>query len=554
MRSCIHFAKKKVSILRKCDLLYKRIVFPTTKQNNKIKAWLVLCRCCGTRLNPLMMCCLDCSTFGCLKHLRNAHLQEKGHLFAMSTCFGEIFCLKCDDFIYDRKIEKIRSEYQNARRKLLGLSLQHRWNPGRYEARLCRRSSLRLLRLLNSNNTGNSQQSIGGTLSIPGLRGLVNLGNTCFMNSIIQTLVHIPMLRDYFLSDQHNCKLCSLTPNSDLNTCLMCELSHIFQEFYGGESLYSPFVPNRMLHLVWTHAKHLSGYEQHDAHEFLISALNILHRHSESLSMKQNPHDCKCIIDRLFTGQLQSDLTCTKCGRISTKLDPYWDISLELLNGKTAATTTIREETLTEKLKEEENRRSESVGSNSLCSTTTTFISNLNNEENKNELSLEECLLSFVRAENLGTKIKCERCGTYEISTKQLTLRKLPIVACFHLKRFEHVNTSNKRQKIIKPFRFPESIDLTPYTTPYRNIHEGCSKEMRQTRQKLTSLSNQYSLFAVVNHTGSTESGHYTCYVRHQRDNWFNCNDQKIRKERLEDVLSSEGYLLFYCKSFIDYD
>uniref|UniRef100_A0A915MTB6 Ubiquitin carboxyl-terminal hydrolase n=1 Tax=Meloidogyne javanica TaxID=6303 RepID=A0A915MTB6_MELJA len=437
-------------------------------------AWLVLCRCCGTRLNPLMMCCLDCSTFGCLKHLRNAHLQEKGHLFAMSTCFGEIFCLKCDDFIYDRKIEKIRSEHQNARRKLLGLSLQHRWNPGRYEARLCRRSSLRLLRLLNSNNTGNSQQSIGGTLSIPGLRGLVNLGNTCFMNSIIQTLVHIPMLRDYFLSDQHNCKLCSLTPNSDLNTCLMCELSHIFQEFYGGESLYSPFVPNRMLHLVWTHAKHLSGYEQHDAHEFLISALNILHRHSESLSMKQNPHDCKCIIDRLFTGQLQSDLTCTKCG--------------------------------------------------------------------------------FVRAENLGTKIKCERCGTYEISTKQLTLRKLPIVACFHLKRFEHVNTSNKRQKIIKPFRFPESIDLTPYTTPYRNIHEGCSKEMRQTRQKLTSLSNQYSLFAVVNHTGSTESGHYTCYVRHQRDNWFNCNDQKIRKERLEDVLSSEGYLLFYCKSFIDYD
>uniref|UniRef100_A0A1I8BYM4 ubiquitinyl hydrolase 1 n=1 Tax=Meloidogyne hapla TaxID=6305 RepID=A0A1I8BYM4_MELHA len=535
MRSCIHFAKKKTSILRKCDLLYKRIVFPITKQNNKIKAWLVLCRCCGTRLNPLMMCCLECSTFGCLKHLRNAHLQEKGHLFAMSTCFGEIFCLKCDDFIYDRKIEKTRSEYQNARRKMLGLSLRHRWNPGRYEARLCRRSSLRLLRLLNSNNTGSSQQSIGATLSIPGLRGLVNLGNTCFMNN------------------QHNCKLCSLTPNSDLNTCLMCELAHIFQEFYGGESLYSPFVPNRMLHLVWTHAKHLSGYEQHDAHEFLISALNILHRHSESLSMKQNPHDCKCIIDRLFTGQLQSDLTCTKCGRISTKLDPYWDISLELLNGKTAATTTIREETL---LKEEENnnRRSESVGSNSLCSTTTNLSNlNTNNNEGKNELSLEECLLSFVRAENLGTKIKCERCGTYEISTKQLTLRKLPIVACFHLKRFEHVNTSNKRQKIIKPFRFPESIDLTPYTTPFRNTHENC-KEMRQTRQKLTSLSNQYSLFAVVNHTGSTESGHYTCYVRHQRDNWFNCNDQKIRKERLEDVLSSEGYLLFYCKSFIDYD
>jgi len=49
--------------------------------------------------------------------------------------------------------------------------------------------------------------------------------------------------------------------------------------------------------------------------------------------MKVNPHDCKCIIDRLFTGQLQSDLTCTKCGRVSTTVDPYWDISLEL-NGQ----------------------------------------------------------------------------------------------------------------------------------------------------------------------------------------------------------------------------
>lgn len=53
-----------------------------------------------------------------------------------------------------------------------------------------------------------------------------------------------------------------------------------FWEFYGGEIV--PYVPNRMLHLVWTHAEHLAGHEQHDAHEFLISALNVLHKHSES--------------------------------------------------------------------------------------------------------------------------------------------------------------------------------------------------------------------------------------------------------------------------------
>lgn len=66
------------------------------------------------------------------------------------------------------------------------------------------------------------------------------------------------------------------------------------------------------------------------------------------------------------------------------------------------------------------------------------------------------------------SKIKCDNCGSYEESTKQLTLRKLPIVACFHLKRFEHTVTA-RRQKIKDPVKYPEFIDLTPYTTAHRN-------------------------------------------------------------------------------------
>lgn len=481
---------------------------------------------------------------------------------ALSTCFGELYCLKCNDFVYDRRVEKSRSECQNARRKGLGMSLQQRWNPGRTETRLLRQGQLQLLKMVNesSGGGGGAINNSGGAQSALGLRGLVNLGNTCFMNSIIQTLMHIPMLRDYFLSDQHHCKFRSseaLLRGQQNSECLMCELSHIFQEFYSGDG-HSPYVPHRLLHLVWTHAKHLSGYEQHDAHEFLISALNILHRHSESISMKQNPHECKCIIDRLFTGQMQSDLTCTKCGRISTKLDPYWDISLELLNGKANQRQQLQHSIGSHHIKgegEQELVRQTAAQMAAMLAATTAM-------EPGGERSLEECLQNFVRAENLGTKIKCDNCGTYEVSTKQLTLRKLPIVACFHLKRFEHVNASNKRQKIKNPVRFPEFIDLTPYTTPHRNSaaakldgpRNGSSSSNFSSRRRLSTLSNQYSLFAVVNHTGSTESGHYTCFVRHQHDNWFNCNDQKIKKERLEDVLASEGYLLFYCKSYIDYD
>lgn len=48
-------------------------------------------------------------------------------------------------------------------------------------------------------------------------------------------------------------------------------------QFYSGHR--SPHIPFRLLHLVWTHARHLAGYEQQDAHEFLIAALDVLHRH-----------------------------------------------------------------------------------------------------------------------------------------------------------------------------------------------------------------------------------------------------------------------------------
>lgn len=39
---------------------------------------------------------------------------------------------------------------------------------------------------------------------------------------------------------------------------------------------------------------------------------------------------CNCIIDQIFTGGLQSDVVCTSCSGVSTTIDPFWDISLDV--------------------------------------------------------------------------------------------------------------------------------------------------------------------------------------------------------------------------------
>lgn len=51
----------------------------------------------------------------------------------------------------------------------------------------------------------------------------------------------------------------------------------------------------------------------------------------------------------------------------------------------------------------------------------------------------------------------------------------------------------------------------------------------------------RYSLYAVINHIGSLDAGHYTAYVRHQKDIWVKCDDHIITTATLKQVLDSEG-------------
>ncbi|XP_046533784.1 ubiquitin carboxyl-terminal hydrolase 22 isoform X2 [Equus quagga] len=450
---CSHLGSFKVDNWKQnLRAIYQCFVWSGTAEARKRKAKSCVCHVCGVHLNRLHSC-LHCVFFGCFtkKHIHE-HAKSKRHHLAIELMYGGIYCFLCQDYIYDKDMEIIAKEEQRKAWKMQGVGEKFStWEPTKRELELLKHNPKR--RKITSNCT-------------IGLRGLINLGNTCFMNCIVQALTHTPLLRDFFLSDRHRCEMQS--PSS----CLVCEMSSLFQEFYSGHR--SPHIPYKLLHLVWTHARHLAGYEQQDAHEFLIAALDVLHRHckgDDNGKKANNPNHCSCIIDQIFTGGLQSDVTCQVC--------------------------------------------------------------------------------QFTRPEHLGSsaKIKCSGCHSYQESTKQLTMKKLPIVACFHLKRFEH--SAKLRRKITTYVSFPLELDMTPFMAS--------SKESRmngQYQQPMDSLNNdnKYSLFAVVNHQGTLESGHYTSFIRQHKDQWFKCDDAIITKASIEDVLDSEGYLLFYHKQFLEYE
>ncbi|RLV93314.1 hypothetical protein DV515_00013461, partial [Chloebia gouldiae] len=489
-----------------------------------------ICHMCGAHLNRLHSC-LYCVFFGCFtkKHIHE-HAKTKRHNLAEFGFHEKLLPFLCavarpvwlpchwclslhpnsgfslpvyNDRIYNRG--GIGEKYST-------------WEPTKRELELLRHNPKRRKITTNCTIALEKQNPFleedGRIEADKGLRGLINLGNTCFMNCIVQALTHTPLLRDFFLSDRHKCEMQS--PSS----CLVCEMSTLFQELFlslSGKEFYSghrsPHIPYRLLHLVWTHARHLAGYEQQDAHEFLIAALDVLHRHckgDDNGKKANNPNHCNCIIDQIFTGGLQSDVTCQVCHGVSTTIDPFWDISLDLPGSSTPFWPL-------------------SPGSDGSVVNGESHVSGTT--------TLTDCLRRFTRPEHLGSsaKIKCSGCHSYQESTKQLTMKKLPIVACFHLKRFEH--SAKLRRKITTYVSFPLELDMTPFMAS--------SKESRmngQYQQPTDSLNNdnKYSLFAVVNHQGTLESGHYTSFIRQHKDQWFKCDDAIITKASIKDVLDSE--------------
>ncbi|XP_065865564.1 ubiquitin carboxyl-terminal hydrolase 8 isoform X2 [Euphorbia lathyris] len=145
-------------------------------------------------------------------------------------------------------------------------------------------------------------------------------------------------------------------------------------------------------------------------------------------------------------------------------------------------------------------------------------------------VSLYKCLEAFLKEEPLGPDDMwfCPSCKQHCQASKKLDLWRLPEILVIHLKRFSY--TRYMKNKLEAYVDFPvDDLDLSTYIS-YKNGE----------------LSHCYMLYAISNHYGSMGGGHYTAFVHHGGDRWYDFDDSQVHPIGQENIKTSAAYVLFY--------
>jgi len=294
----------------------------------------------------------------------------------------------------------------------------------------------------NMYGSGFMKESLRGNPPAPGSVGLHNLGNSCFLNSIVQCLNHIEPLTKYFLEGKY---LNDLNRKNPLGSGghVATAYSNLLHEMWGGK--YSALAPRLLKQTVASFAPQFNNYYQHDSQEFCQFLMDGLHEDCNRVKTKPYVEELEgfgrddqkvaietwrkhllrhdsIVVDHC-QGMHRSHLTCPLCGHESIKFDVFSTISVPISKDK----------------------------------------------ENS-DIQLEDCIGKFMEGEQLDevNAWYCPKCKKHVCALKMIALWSVPDILILHLKRFmfEHDQATDRviRSKIDHTVNFPiNNLDMSKF-------------------------------------------------------------------------------------------
>lgn len=189
-----------------------------------------------------------------------------------------------------------------------------------------------------------------GTKNILLSTGIANIGNTCYMNSILQCIAHSPLINQYFTGQVYLDLKRRHTQSSKLK--IVEEVENLLNELRLTKEL--KIRPDRFYVEFTKVYKQFQGFEQHDSHEFLGILLNSLHddlkysqvSFNQTLTLKGATHDeerkksqeqwdkyrgqAGSVISAICGGQTRNCLVCKNCSEKSTIFEVFTDFSIPI--------------------------------------------------------------------------------------------------------------------------------------------------------------------------------------------------------------------------------
>ena len=249
-------------------------------------------------------------------------------------------------------------------------------------------------------------------------RGLVNLGNTCFMNSSLQFLVHISDLSKYFWTDFFKQEINNTLGHQG---AVAISYANVVKELLFGSN--HTFAPIQLKEIIGRINNHFAGYGEQDSYEFLLTLLGGLHEDFNKIPIIKKYQEVpdigemtevefatlcwevfsesnNSIIFDLFYGQLKSRSVCQVCQKVSIKFDPYMGLQLPIPEPQ--PTEHANNETYTPEVQYAEE----------------SFV------------TLEDCMNEFTKKELLtgANSMYCSNCKTNQETEKSLSVYMLPPV------------------------------------------------------------------------------------------------------------------------------